>query len=404
MRFSIGRVLGILGALALLGGVVYGFLPRPIDVDFGAVDFGPLLVAVNEDGKTRIREKYVVSMPFTGRIDRIILDPGDQVVAGESSLITIQPAEPDPLNERLQKEAEARLRAVQAAVKRTQATLEKAIAEQEWAQTNADRIRALHEQNASTIERRVESELLLRSRTKDVESARFATEIAAFEVEQAQAALLRAQPQDGRSADDWTYTVVSPITGKVLRVLQKSSAMLAAGTPVIEIGDPTDLEMEIDVLSQDAVQIRPGAKVYVDHWGGDKTLVGTVRLIEPGGFTKISALGVEEQRVNVIVDFSVPVTDRITLGDAYRIDARIALWESDRVLQAPSSALFRLGDEWCVFVVDSHSRARRTVVKIGHRNSQGAEILEGLAEGDRVILHPGDNLRDGVLVSERPKA
>ncbi|QDT56496.1 Putative efflux system component YknX [Caulifigura coniformis] len=403
MRLSLGRVIGILGAIALLGGVVYGFMPRPIDVDFGDVAFGPLLVSVSEDGKTRIKEKYIVSMPFPGRIDRVLLDPGDEVTAGESTLITIQPSEPDPLNERLELEAEARLQASEAALKRAKATAEKAAAEKEWADTNFERIRKLHDQNAATIERRVDAELLQRSRAKDAEAAQFAVEIAEFEVAMAQAALVRAKPRQGRSTEDWMYQVASPVSGKVLRVFQESAATLATGTPVIEIGDPADLEMEIDVLSQDAVQIRPGAKVYVEHWGGDKVLIGTVRLVEPGGFTKISALGVEEQRVNVIADFSVPVSERVTLGDAYRVDARIALWESDRVLQVPSSALFRFGEEWCVFVVDKSARARRQVVQIGHRNAQGAEILGGLSEGNRVILHPGDNLKDGVLVSERPR-
>jgi len=403
MRLSIGRVSGVLGAVALVGGVVYGFMPRPVDVDFGRAAIGPLLVSVSEDGKTRIKEKYVVSMPFTGRIDRIMLDPGDPVIAGETTLITIQPGDPDPLNNRLEAEARGRVHAAEAAVKRAQATLEKSRAEKDWAEANDARIRKLHEQNAATIERRVESEMLLRSRSKDFEAAQFAAEIATFEVEQAKAALMHAQPRDGRSTEDWTYQVVSPITGKVLRVFQESSSTLATGTAVIEIGDPTDLEMEIDVLSQDAVQIKPGAKVYVEHWGGDRTLVGTVRLVEPGGFTKISALGVEEQRVNVIADFNVPPANRITLGDAYRVDARIALWESEGVLQVPSSALFRFGEEWCVFLVDAQSRARRAPVKVGHRNAQGAEVLGGLTEGDRVVLHPGDNLHEGVLVSERPR-
>ncbi len=403
MRLSSGRILGVIGGLALLGGVVYGFMPRPIDVDFGQISYGPLLVSVSEDGKTRIKEKYVVSMPFSGRIDRILLDPGDPVTAGETGLITIQPSDPDPLNERVQSETEARLHAAESAVKRSQATLEKSTTEMQWADANYERIRKLHDEKATTIERKLDAEMLLRSRSKDMEAARFAAEIATFEVEQARAALIRARPRDSRSTDDWTYQVTSPITGKVLRVFQESSATLATGTPVIEIGDPTDLEMEIDVLSQDAVQIRPGAKVYVDHWGGDKTLVGTVRLIEPGGFTKISALGVEEQRVNVIADFAVPVAERITLGDAYRVDARIAIWESDRVLQTPASALFRYGESWCVFVVDNQTRARRRLVKIGHRNADGAEILEGLSEGERVVLHPGDNLTEGALVSERPR-
>src|SRR5436190_2680051 len=189
MRISIGRFIGILGAIALLGGVIYGFMPRPIDVDFGQVTQGPLLVSVSEDGKTRIKEKYVVSMPFAGRIDRIMLKPGDTVTAGETSLITIQPGDPDPLNNRLEAETQARLHGAESAVKRAQATLEKSRAEKEWAEANQERIRKLHEQNATTIERRVEAEMLLRSRTKDFEASQFAAEIASFEVEQAKAAL-----------------------------------------------------------------------------------------------------------------------------------------------------------------------------------------------------------------------
>lgn len=404
MRLSVGRILGLISGLALLGAVVYGFLPRPIDVDYGKVSRGPLLVAVSEDGRTRIKEKYAVSMPFAGRIDRILLNPGDAVAGGETVLATIQPSDPDPLNERLQSEAEARVHAAESAVKRAAAALDKSKAEKEWAESTFERIRKLHEQNAATAEKRIDAELLLRSRTKDVEATEFAGEIARFEVVQAQAALIRAKPREGRSAEDWTFQVASPISGKILRIFQESSATLATGTPLVEVGDPADLEMEIDVLSQDAVQIKPGAKVYVDHWGGDKTLVGSVRLVEPGGFTKISALGVEEQRVNVIADFSVPVAERITLGDAYRVDARIAIWEADKVLQVPSNALFRYGEDWCVFVVDPQSRARRQVIKIGHRNAQGAEIIEGLNEGDQVVLHPGDNLHEGALVIQRPRA
>lgn len=398
MKISLGKFLLLLFGLALFGGVVYGFLPRAVDVDMGLVSRGPLRVVVSEDGKTRIREKYVVSMPFSGRIERITLDPGDPVSGGESIIATIYPTSPELLNERTRVEADARVKSAESAVRRATSAVEKARSEKEWAETTANRIRKLAEQKATTEERKVDAELLLRTRESDVTSAEFALDMAEFELKQAEAGLIRATPNAGVSAEDWNFNIISPITGKVLRVLQESAATLTPGAPLIEVGDPTDLEMEIDVLSQDAVRIRPGNRVYVEHWGGEKPLVGTVRLIEPAGFTKISALGVEEQRVNVIADFNVPASERSTLGDAFRVDAQIATWESDDVLQVPASALFRSGEDWCVFVANGGHRASRRVVKVGHRSAQAAEVLEGLVAGDHVILHPGYTITDGSLV------
>jgi HlyD family secretion protein len=402
MKISLGKLLLAAFGLALVAGVVYGFLPKPIDVDFGRVTVGPLLVSVDEDGKTRIREKYIVSMPFPGRIERITLDPGDSVAGGESVLATVFPIAPDLLNERSLAEAEARVSAAEASVKRSASALEKSRSEQEWAEATANRIRKLYEQKATTEERLLDANLLTRSRLNDVQTAEFARDIANYELEQAKAGLIRAQPRTGVSAADAHYDVLSPISGKVLRVFQESAATLQAGAQLIEIGDPKDLEMEIDVLSQDAVQIKPGAAVYVDHWGGDKPLVGSVRLVEPSGFTKISALGVEEQRVNVIAAITVPAEERTTLGDAFRVDAKIAVWEGKDVLQVPASALFRDGTDWAVFVVDSGDRARRRTVEIGHRNSLAAEIVSGLTQNDQVVLHPGDTMSDGVAVRPRP--
>jgi HlyD family secretion protein len=402
MKFSLGKTLLVVFGLALVGGVVYGFLPRAVDVDFGQVARGPLLVAVSEDGKTRIREKYVVSMPFPGRIQRITLDPGDPIDGGESVIATIYPAAPDLLNERALAEAEARVAALEQAVLRAEAAEQKAEAEREVAESAVTRVRKLHEENATTAERLEDAELMLRSKESDLSAAKFAIDIARYELDQGKAAMIRAKPREGASAEDWHYDVTAPVSGKVLRVMQESAAVLAAGAPLVEIGDPSDLEMEIDVLSQDAVRIKPGARVFVDHWGGDNTLVGHVSRIEPSGFTKISALGVEEQRVNVIADFSVPQSERSTLGDAFRVDARIALWEGEDVLQTPASALFRFGEDWCVFAVTA-GRAQRRIVKIGNRNAQAAEVLEGLEEGDQVVLHPGDDLSDGSKVVPRTR-
>ncbi len=236
---------------------------------------------------------------------------------------------------------------------------------------------------------------------------RIQEEIARFELEQAQAALLRTRPRDDPKGDGqpdgnggWTFTIYSPIKGQVLRVLQESSAVVNAGTPLLELGNARDLEAEVDVLSRDAVKVHPGAKVWFEHWGGDRDLQGRVRLVEPSGFTKISTLGVEEQRVNVIVDFVDPPEERTTLGDGFRVEARIVIDEADDVLKVPTSALFRVGKESAVFKVAGHA-VQQQIVKIGRQNGLEAEVIEGLGPGDRVVIHPSDQVEDGVHVRQR---
>jgi HlyD family secretion protein len=246
-----------------------------------------------------------------------------------------------------------------------------------------------------------------RRASEEQRSMRIQEEIAQFELEQAKAALLRTRPRGDESgntaangSNGWTFTIYSPINGSVLRVLQESAAVVTAGTPLLELGDPLDLEAEIDVLSRDAVKIHPGARVLLEHWGGDEPLVGRVRLVEPSGFTKISTLGVEEQRVYVIVDFVDPPEARQTLGDGFRVEARIVIDEANDVLKVPTSALFRVGKESAVFqVVDGV--AREQIVKIGRQNGLEAEVLSGLAAGDEVVIHPSDQVENGVQVRQR---
>ncbi len=246
-----------------------------------------------------------------------------------------------------------------------------------------------------------------RQKSEELRSTRIQEEIARFELEQAEAALLRTRPREADAtagASDgnggWTFTIYSPIKGSVLRVLQESAAVVNAGTPLLELGDPRDLEAEVDVLSRDAVKIHPGARVLLEHWGGDKVLQGRVRLVEPSGFTKISTLGVEEQRVNVIVDFVDPPEARATLGDGFRVEARIVIDEADDVLKVPTSALFRVGKQSAVFkVVDDV--VHEQIVEIGRQNGLEAEVLAGLAAGDQVVIHPSDQIEDGIHVRQR---
>jgi HlyD family secretion protein len=304
------------------------------------------------------------------------------------------------LDVRSQAEALARVKAAEATASQTGPNVERAKTALEFAQSDHRRIRQLRERGGSTQQEEENAELLVRTRTEELKSAQFAEQIANYELELAKAALVRTRP-DGQSASDPTnFEIRSPIDGRVLRVIEESAGIVTPGKGLITLGDPHDLEVEIDVLSSDSVAIKPGAPVRFEHWGGDYPLHGIVRLIEPAGFTKISALGVEEQRVWVLADFTDLLEKREALGDGYRVEARIVTWQGDNVLKVPASALFRQGDEWSVFR-DTGGRAQLTHVKVGRNNGIEAEVLDGLAEGDVVIVHPGDKVVDGIAIRER---
>jgi len=359
-----------------------------------------LQVTVNEDGRTRIKERYVVSTPLGGRLLRVELHPGDIVEAGRTLLTAIEPSEPELLDPRARAQAEARVKAAETALKQAEPLLERARTAWEFAQTELERAQRLYKENTLSHQELDNAEQKERITAAELKSARFALQIADYELELARAALLRTNPVGSRDFDSWQLPILSPICGRVLRVLQESSAVVPAGARLLELGDPTDLEVEIDVLSADAVKIKPGAKVFLEHWGGDAPLRGRVRLVEPSGFLKISALGVEEQRVNVIVDFVDPLEKRPTLGDAFRVEARIVIWEDVDVLKIPVGALFRQGDDWAIFGV-ANRKAKLQRVRIGQRNDLEAEVIDGLAPGTKAIVHPSDQVRDGVRVKSR---
>jgi len=427
MRNLGSKLFVVLLAALVVGGLGYAFLPEPIEVDLVAVERGLLRVTVEEDGKTRIREKYVVSAPLNGRILRISMDPGDMVLAGKTLLTVIEPRDPELLDARTIAQAEARVKAAEAALRQTEPLLQQARDNQAFAETELARLRESYRKKAVSLSELESAELLYRQRSEELRSARIAQEIAQFELQQARAALLRSRtphdepthntagplsngnagsnhPDDEQSIlnnhGGWNFPIYSPIDGRVLRVFQESAAVVTPGTPLVEVGDPLDLEVEIDVLSRDAVRIRPGQLVLLEHWGGQRPLEGRVRVVEPSGFTKISTLGVEEQRVNVIVDLVDPPQERASLGDGFRVEARIVIDEARDVLKVPTSALFRVGGEWAVFrVIDDVVHEQR--VKIGRQNGLEAEVLEGLAERDLIVLHPSDRIEQGVRVRQR---
>lgn len=397
MHNWLGKAFFSVIGLLVVAGLVLAFWPQPVGVETARVTRGTVLVTVDEDGKTRIREKYVVSAPLSGRLLRIALDPGDTVVSGETLLAVIQPRDPDLLDARAVAQAEARVAAAESAFARTEPQAETARLEADNAEAELVRTRGASEKGAATASELDTAEMRHRSAAEGIRAAYYAREIAEFELQQAKAALLRSRQTNSPSPEDWTFSIRSPIDGRVLRIFQESAAVVSAGAPLLELGSPTDLEVEIDVLSSDAVSIQPGDRVLLERWGGERTLEGSVRLVEPAGFTKISSLGVEEQRVNAIIDLLDPPEELESLGDGFRVEARIVTDEAIDVVCVPNSALFRVGQAWAVFRV-TNGRAALTRVALGRRNDRLAEVVEGLNEEDAVVVHPSDRVRDGVAV------
>jgi HlyD family secretion protein len=388
----------------LLALIVWSFLPSPVAVDLGTVAKGRLEVTVDDDGETRVKERYVVAAPAAGRLERIAVEEGDPVVAGQTVLATILPADPSFLSARDEAQAEARAQAARASKAQADANLGRAKAALAYAKTELDRSRSLAKEGTIPQKALDQAELDVELKTAELDSAQSAVHVAAFDLASAEAALMGPNRGDTQGAVDkisgCCIEIRAPVTGMVLTRHHESETVVPAGEPLIDVGDPKDIEIVADLLSTDAVKLQPGAHVYIDHWGGPKVLNGRLRLIEPSGFTKISALGIEEQRVNVRIDITDPYEEWVTLGDGFRVEVRVVAWAGDDVIKVPVAALFRDAEGWAVFV-DADGRADLRQVTIGHRNDREAEVLEGLKDGDTVILHPGDQVTDGVRVSER---
>jgi len=399
MTKPVKRTLGIVAGIVLLIMLARACRPKPVDVDIAEVTSGPMLVSVDQDGKTRVKERYVVSAPVAGRLERIALDPGDPVVKGETVLAVIAPGDPALLDARHAIQAEARLSAAQAA--RAQATLQLDRARGACRLASNDLARATQLLEAGGVSRQAFDQAEFAERTADgeVEAMERALEIADFDVQQARAALDWANAETGPGKAD-RLVIRAPVDGGVLRVFEDSSRVVAPGTPLLELGNRVNLEIVVDVLSEEAIDIAPGARVIVEHWGGEHPLAGAVRRVEPAAFTKMSALGVEEQRVNVIVDLLDPPEQRAALGDGYRVEARIVTWETGATLKIPAGGLFRKGRNWAVFLA-VRRRARLRAIKVGHMNGIEAEVLDGLSTGDRIVVNPGDTVQDGVAIRVR---
>jgi HlyD family secretion protein len=394
--------IGILGAA-----LAFAFWPRPESVDIGEVTIDRMIVTIDEEGRTRVHEAYVVSTPVAGRLLRVDVEPGDSVERFKTVVAQMLPGNPAALDVRSREQARSGVAAAEAALRHSRAELNRAIADKELADADLDRTRTLR-RNGTVSEIELDRTIrAARAAQASYDTAEAGIEMRQAELENARAQLmgiddqqrLSATPVDTEQAGE--IPILAPTKGRVLRVIQQSETTLPAGAPILEIGDiDSDLEVIVELLSTDAVQVAPGDPVLIEKWGGPGTLNAVVGRVDPWGFTKFSALGVEEQRVNVIIRFADPQSALVGLGHGFRVEARIVVWEDDNALVVPSSALFRDGRDWAVFLVEN-GRAQRRQVTIGHNNGVQAQVLSGLEVEDRVILYPASSLSDGMRIAPR---
>jgi HlyD family secretion protein len=386
-------------ATALIAAIAYAYWPRPVPVDIVEVRKAPMAVTVEDDGVTRVRETYMISAPIAGRVLRIEAHVGDDIEAGKTVIAQIVPVDPGLWDARTRRELEFTASAARAARDLAAASIKAAKARLAEARQELERTRALHAKGHVAKARLDRAETAVETAEADVATAEAALRQREFDVKTAETALL-APSELGQRGTARFYDVRSPVSGKVLRLVHENESVIQAGQPLIEIGDPANLEIVVDLLSSDAFKVAPGEDVEIKRWGGQGVLAARVRRIEPSGVMKISSLGIEEQRVNVLIDITDPREHWVRLGHGYQVDAAIVLWRAPTALQVPVGALFRDGDRWAVFVVRD-GRAALQHVGVDHTNETNAEIIKGLTEGERVITHPSDRVQAGVLVTSR---
>ena len=383
------RIVLIAALLALAALVAWALQPQPVAVETAQVTRGAFEQAVTDDGKTRVRDRYVIHAALAGRVERIGLDAGDSVKQGQAVAL-LTPTEPALLDARTQRELQERIGAAEAQAARARAEAHKVLAQRDQAAADVKRQAKLAESGFVSATAREQAELALRTAERSVDAARYAEEAARHDLAQARAALTRSQ--SGAAGPKWE--VASPVSGSVLKVVQKSEGAVGLGAPLLEVADARSLEAVVDVLSQEAVAIRPGMAARMEIGVGVPPLRAIVRLVEPAAFTKISALGVEEQRVNVVFDFDGPLDRVWTIGDGFRVEAHIITHRVEDAIKVPVGALFREGEGWAVFVAEGNRAVKRNV-KVPRRNGADAMVEEGLKPGERVVVYPSDALRDG---------
>jgi HlyD family secretion protein len=384
----------LLFSVLVVGAILVAALwPEAVEVDVARVGTGPLEVTIDEEGQTRVHERFVISAPVAGRLQRIELEPGDAVERG-TVLVRLTPADPSLLDVRTRAELGAAVEAARAAVGQARAVRDRAAATLERARATLRRQQSLEAAGAVARDVLEESETAVRTGEEELRAAEFSLARAEYDLQLARA---RVQQPGGHGR---TIEIRAPIEGLVLRLHRESEAVVPAGEPLLEVGNAGHLEVIADLLSTDAVRVSPGDAVLIEQWGDGRPFQGHVRRVEPSGFMKVSALGVEEQRVNVVIDFDDPAGAGRVLGDAFRVEVRIIVWREADVVKVPVGSLFRRGDDWAVFAVED-GRARLRIVEIGRQNGVEAQILKGVEPAQPVVLHPPDTLADGMRVAER---
>jgi HlyD family secretion protein len=398
-------ILTTLVVLVIGGALTAAFWPRPVLVDLGEVTRGPMMVSIDEEGRTRVAEAYVVSTPVAGRLQRVQVDPGDPVVRGETVVAHMLPINPAALDIRTREQAQAAVQAAEAALRVARADRNAAIANRDLAESELSRAERLAAQQFTSQAALDRARQNLRVSDAAVETAEAAIAMREADLANARAQLIGFDDKGlaaaiGNTRND-DIPLYAPADGRILRVMQQSETTLPAGAPIMEIGDiEGELEVVVDLISSDAVQVEVGDPVIIEDWGGSRPLAGEVRRIDPFAITEFSALGVEEQRVPVTVALTGPPEARRALGHGYRVEARIVVWQAADALRVPASALFRTGDDWSVFVADDGRAALRRV-RIGHDNGVHAEVLDGLSAGDMIVLYPSAAIMDGIMIAPR---
>jgi HlyD family secretion protein len=388
-------ILMLVGAGALLGALIFGLRPRPPLVEGVTVTRGPLSASFTEEGKTRVIDRYLVSAPVAGFAQRIDLKVGDQVETG-APLLRLEPLRASVLDRRSRAEAEARVSAAEAALEAAKEQARAAAADAAFWEGELARIQELAQSGVVARDKLDQTTSDARRADASLRSAHFRVDVARHDLDAARTALrYSAAEPDSRAAE--VVTVRAPVSGRLLKRFRESEGVVAAADPLVEIGDSQGLEVVVEALSSDAVQLAPGGRAVLERWGGDDVLEARIRLIEPVAFTKVSALGVEEQRVLVILDIVSPREKWKLLGDAFRVECRFILWEGENVLQGPAGAFFRTEEGWATFVVEN-GRAVERQVGIGHRGRVAVEIVSGVDEGDILVAHPSDSIPDGARI------
>ncbi|MFY9269655.1 MAG: HlyD family efflux transporter periplasmic adaptor subunit [Candidatus Manganitrophaceae bacterium] len=396
MRKWTSKIIAAFLLFGVIAIVVMAFSPKPVEVETARVIQGHFEQTVEEEGKTRVRERFVISAPLAGQLLRIQLDAGDAVKQGGLLAVMI-PAAPPLLDLRTERELRERLGAAEAEQLRAGASVERAQAALHQARSDLKRTRQLAQEGLVSAAEQEQRELAETLRARELEAAQFESDVAGHQVDLARAALIRAKKGAGLGE---RLEIRSPVNGQVLRVLQESEGPVPLGAPLLEIADPADLEVVADILTTDAVGIRPGMPVRIVRYGGEASLEGSVRRVEPSAFTKVSALGVEEQRVNAIIDLVSPREEWQRLGDGFRVEVQTLVFIKDDAVMIPSGALFREGNGWATFEV-SEGRARKRTVQVGRRSGAEAMIEGGLSPGQQVIVYPSDAVKEGVKVKLR---